>query len=242
LVGYRVLRPVWLFRRHRFVVTGLTRETADVTSVAIGGRNLDRLRAESGQFVIARFLAPGFRWEAHPFSISRPPDGKGIRLTIKQLGDYTRRIPSLPVGARVILDGPHGIFTARRTRSERVLLIAGGIGITPIRSVVEDLLAAGRDAVLVYANRNRNSVVFLDELTRLAETKRLRVVHVLSDDPGWPGECGTLSGDRVRRLVPDLAARDVYLCGPPPMMRILRANLRQTGIPAGRIFFERFAL
>jgi predicted ferric reductase len=242
LIGYRVLRPLWLFRRHRFVVTGLTRETADVTSVAIGGRNLDRLRAESGQFVIVRFLAPGFRWEAHPFSISRPPDGNGIRLTIKQLGDYTRRIPSLPVGTRAILDGPHGIFTARRSRSERVLLIAGGIGITPIRSVAEDLLVAGRDAVLVYANRNRGSVVFLDELARLAETGRLRVIHVMSDDPDWSGERGTLTGDRVRRLVPDLSERDVYLCGPPPMMRILRADLRQAGVRSDRIFFERFAL
>lgn len=242
LVGYRVLRPLWLFRRHRFVVTGLTCETTEVTSVAIGGRNLDRLRAESGQFVIVRFLAPGFRWEAHPFSISRPPDGNGIRLTIKQLGDYTRRIPSLPVGTRAILDGPHGIFTARRSRSDRVLLIAGGIGITPIRAVAEDLLAAGRDAVLVYANRNRGSVVFLDELARLAETGRLRVIHVMSDDPDWSGERGFLTGDRVRRLVPDWAERDVYLCGPPPMMRILRADLRLAGVRSDRIFFERFAL
>ena len=242
LIGYRVLRPIWMCRRHRFEVAALTPESADVTSVAIRGRHLDKMRVQSGQFVLVRFLAPGFRWEAHPFSISRPPDGREIRLTIKQLGDYTRRIPRLPVGTPAILDGPHGIFTARRARAGRVLMIAGGIGITPIRSVAEDLLAAGRDVVLLYANRNRASIVFIDELERLAATGRLRVVHVLSHDPDWPGERGFLDGVRLCRLAPDLLERDIYLCGPPPMMRAVRTALRTAGVPSRRIFFERFAL
>ena len=244
LLGYRVVRPLRNFRRHRFTVARLTPETADVTSVHIEGRDLTRFRAEAGQFVLVRFLAPGFRWETHPFSISQLPDGREIRLTIKQLGDYTRRIPALPPGTRVIIDGPHGIFTARRAQAPRVLMIAGGIGITPIRAVAEALLAAGREIVLVYGNRDRASIAFYDELERLAAFSggRLRVVHVLSADPAWSGEKGYIDGPCLARLVPDLRECDIYLCGPPPMMRLVRPALRTAGVPKCRIFDERFSL
>jgi len=75
--------------------------------------------------------------EAHPFSMSRRPDGTRLRLTIKAVGDFTRRIPGLKPGVRVLIDGPHGIFTARRSSSQKILMIAGGIGITPIRSLAK---------------------------------------------------------------------------------------------------------
>lgn len=244
LVSFRVLSPLWKFWRHRFFVAALTRETDDVTSVHIRGRDLGRFGAEAGQFVLVRFLATGFRWQSHPFSISHPPDGQEIRLTIKHVGDYTRRIPSLPSGTRVIIDGPHGIFTARRAQSSRVLLVAGGIGITPIRSVAEVLLRAGREILLIYGNRTRASVALYDELERLsaASDGRLRVVHVLSSEPGWPGEQGHVDGACLARLAPDLLQRDIYLCGPPPMMRLVRGALRDACVPSGRVFYERFAL
>ena len=245
LLWGRAGRPLRDFLRHRFVVSGLTPETADVISVQMRGRELERFRAEAGQFVRVRFLAPGFRWEAHPFSLSQPPDGKGLRLTIKQLGDYTRRIPALPPGTRAIVDGPYGVFTARRTQARKVLMIAGGIGITPIRAVAEVLLAAAeREIVLIYGNRDRASVALQGELERLAASSggRLRVVHVLSADSGWPGEKGRVDGDCLARLAPDFRERDIYLCGPPPMMRLVRAALRAAGVPDSRIFDERFAL
>ena len=244
LLGYRVVRPLWNFHRHRFFVDGVTPETSDVTSVYIRGRDLDRFRAEAGQFVLVRFLAPGFRWESHPFSISQPPDGRQIRLTIKQLGDFTRRIPALPPGTPVIVDGPHGIFTAQRAQSPKVLLIAGGIGITPIRSVAEVLLAAGREIVLIYGNRDRASVALYGELERLVagSSGRLRVAHVMSAEPGWPGEKGRVDGPCLARLAPDFQERDIYLCGPPPMMRLVRAALLMAGVPKARVFDERFAL
>jgi len=244
LLGFRVLVPWLNFQRHGFVVGLLTTETADVTSVHLQGRDLGRFRAEAGQFVMVRFLAPGFRWEAHPFSISQPPDGKQLRLTIKRVGDFTRRIPLLSLGTRVIVDGPHGLFTARRAQAAKVLMIAGGIGITPIRSVAEVLLASGREIVLIYANRDRASAALYDELAHLAASAegRLRVIHVMSADPDWPGEKGRVDGPFLARLLPDLPDRDVYLCGPPPMMRQVRAALRAAGVPEVRIFDERFAL
>ena len=242
LLVYRIGRPLWNYRVHRFRVARLVPESADVTSVYIEGRAMNRFRMEGGQFVLVRFLARGFRWQAHPFSLSMPPNGETVRLTIKQLGDYTRQIPQLKPGTPVIIDGPHGIFTARRTTSAKVLLIAGGIGITPIRAMAGRLLEAGRDVLLLYANRNAAGVVFRNEIEELtaAFPARFKVVYVMSDEPSWPGEKGFLDAERMTRLVPDLKERDAYLCGPPPMMKKVRIILRQQG--AKRIFYERFSL
>ncbi len=244
LAVYRLVRPLLLFARHRFTVERVASETGEATSVYIGGRAMERFKAEGGQFVLVRFLAPGFRWESHPFSISQPPDGVRIRLTIRHLGDFTRRIPQLQPGTRVIVDGPHGVFTARRCRAPKALLIAGGIGITPLRAMADGLLAAGRDVVLLYANRSREGIVFREELERLAAVAggRLRVVHILSLDPDWPGETGQLDGRRIARLVPDAAEREAFLCGPPPMMKALRAALVKLGAPRARIHYERFSM
>ena len=244
LIVYRVLRPLAAYARHRFTVTRLVPEASDVTSVYIEGRRMAAFPVEGGQFMIVRFLAPGFRWEAHPFSMSRRPDGQQVRLTIKALGDFTRRIPDLKPGTPVLIDGPHGIFTARRCQSPKVLLIAGGIGITPIRAMAEDLLTAGRDVILIYGNRNRTSVVFKNELDDMASAAsgRLRVVHVMSDDPQWDGEKGRVDRDRIARLVPDVREREVYLCGPPVMMKIVRSALAALGVSRSRLHYERFAL
>lgn len=244
LLGFRFGRPLRAFARHRFVVMRVVPEAGDVTSVYIGGKRLEAFRIEAGQFMIVRFLAKGLRWEAHPFSLSCFPDGKQLRLSIKRLGDFTRRIPELKPGTPVLIDGPHGVFTSRACASDKVLLIAGGIGITPLRSLAEEMAGAGRDVAMLYGNRNSATLVFKNELDELAERAggKLRLVYVMSDDPSWPGEKGRVDRERVARLVPDLADRDIYLCGPPVMMRGVRAALASLGVPAARIHDERFAL
>jgi predicted ferric reductase len=244
LLLYRFIRPVWFFVRHRFKVARLVQEVSDVTSVYIEGRNLDKFPVEAGQFMIVRFLAPGYRWEAHPFSMSCMPDGKQIRLTIKQLGDFTRRVPQIKPGTPVLIDGPHGVFTARNCPAQKILMIAGGIGITPIRSLAQELLAAGRDIVLIYGNRNHTSIAFEKELADLSASAqgRLRIVHVMSDDPSWPGEKGRVDRALITKYAPDLTEREVLLCGPPIMMKSVRATLAEMKVPSSRIHYERFAL
>lgn len=242
-VWFRAARPLRNLWRHRFTVVRLVPETDDVTSVYITGRAFERWPVQAGQFVIVRFLVKGFRWQAHPFSISAVPDGREIRLTIKAIGDYTRRISELQPGTRVLIDGPHGLFTAQRSVRPKVLAIAGGIGITPIRSVTEELLQAGHEVVLLYANRQQRGIALGKELADLAARyPGLRLVHVLNADPGWGGEEGYIDRERIARLVPDAAERDVYLCGPPPMMRLLVKDLRSLGVPRQRLYYERFAL
>lgn len=241
VLGYRLLLPWYRFARHGFTVSGVRQETPDVCSVHITGKNLEKLRVAPGQFAIVRFLAKGFWWQPHPFSFSAPFDGNVLRLSIKGLGDFTRRIPELKPGTRVVLDGPHGAFTAQRCQRREVLLVAGGIGITPLRALAEAFLRDGRDVALLYGNRDRSSVVFEQELDALVGAyPQFRVVHVLGDGNGWAGETGNIDQARIARLVPDCAEREAYVCGPPPMMTGVLAALRALGVPKRNVHYERF--
>lgn len=242
LCGYRVVLPWIRFMQRGYVVDSVTQETSDVVSVRITGRKMESMRVRPGQFVIVRFLARGFWMQPHPFSISAPFDGKTLRLSIKKLGDFTRRIPELQPGTRVVVDGPHGAFTPDRRRSNRILLIAGGIGITPIRCLAEALLDQKCDVTLLYGNRDRHGIVFEQELQALAERfPQFRLVHVINDGTDWDGETGIIGHHRIARLVPDCANHDVFLCGPPAMMTGVLAALRALKVPKRNIHFERFS-
>ncbi|MBN2145317.1 MAG: hypothetical protein JW774_11910 [Candidatus Aureabacteria bacterium] len=194
--------------------------------------------------MVVRFLAHGFRWHAHLFSISCRPDGIQIRLTIKQRGDFTGSIVKLKPDTPVLIDGPHGIFTSRRGFCPKVILIAGGIGITPFRSLAEEFLSVGKEVVLIYGNLNSAGIALQEELNELAArlVSRFRVIYIMSDESAWLGEKGLINKEKILRLVPDVHQYDVYLFGPPSMMKGLRVALSQMGVPKKQIHYERFAL
>ncbi len=244
LIYYRIIRPIIFFIRHRFKISRLVSETGDATSVYIEGNQIGLFPVEAGQFMIVRFLTRGFRWESHPFSMSCLPNGKNLRISIKGVGDFTKRISDLKPGVSVFIDGPHGIFTSECCKSSKVLMIAGGIGITPIRSLTEEMLSMGRDVVLLYSNRNSASIVFEKELNGLVNSSsgRLKVIHVISDDPSWSGEKGRIDKEKITILVPDFREREVFLCGPPPMMKAVMLTLSNLGVPNKHMHYERFAL
>ncbi len=236
LVFNRFAWPFIMYARHRFRVASVMPETSDVVSILISGREMERFRYEPGQYVHVSFQAKGFR-EPHPFSLSKAPDGQSIRLSIKNSGDFTSRMKDLPVGTKVLLEGPFGKFTEEVARGERYLFIAGGIGITPIRSMLEDLAKKGADAILIYANKTPGDMVFAKEL----ETIGVRRYDVFSnaDVPG--AEKGFVDIEKISRLVPDYAGRDIYVCGPPVMMDKIIAALREKGVPRSKLHFEKFA-
>lgn len=243
VLWYRLLRPVWLYKKHGFAVDRIVMETADVMSIYIKGGNLDAFPVEPGQFALLRFWAPGFRFQAHPFSFSKAPEGGELRFSVKKLGDFTASLHAgLKPGTPVIIDGPHGVFTGGKMKTEKALLVAGGIGITPLRAIAARLAAGKKDCVLVFSSRARKDIVFEAELAELEKSGTFKVYHVLSDDPSWPGEKGRVDAGLLKRLVPDLAERDAFLCGPPPMMAALRAALAGQGTPKNRIYFEQFSL
>ena len=239
----RVLRPLLLFRRHRFIVEKIVPETTETESIWITGRDMASVRVSAGQFAFLRFWAPGFRAQSHPFSVSMEPDGRYLRFTVKKLGDFTASVHhSLRPGVPVIIDGPYGVFTEHKCLGDKALLIAGGIGITPLRALAERLLSSGKDCVLLYSDRAQKDIVFRRELGELERGGGLRVCYVLSGEPDWPGEKGRLNAEMLKRLAPDFAERDAFLCGPPPMIVSIRAALTGLGMAGTRIHSEVFSL
>jgi predicted ferric reductase len=238
LVGFRVVTPVVNAVRYRLRVAAVVPEGPGVVSLWITGRRLDRLHAHAGQFFVWRFLTRGRWWTAHPFSLSSGPDGRALRITVKSLGDHTRELASVPLGARVLAEGPFGVFTEASRRRDKIALVAGGIGITPVRALLED---ASGDVTVVYRALTDEDVVLRSEIEGLA-AKRGASVHFVVGDHAAPGGERLLSPDHLTELVPDLADRDVYVCGPPGMTDAVLRNVRAAGVRRRHIHVERFAL
>jgi predicted ferric reductase len=233
ILAFRLVVPIARSLRHRLRVERVVPEAPGVVSIEIGGRDLDRLPARSGQFLHWRFLARGHWMEAHPFSLSAAPGGRRLRITVKQLGDYTGRLATLRPGTRVIAEGPYGRLTSATRRKPRAVLIAGGVGIAPIRALLEDM--PGEIAVIYRAGRH-DELLFRDELDELSSRRGAPIHYVIGDRAGN----GLLSPEQLRELVPDIAERDVYLCGPVSMTEATRASLRGAGVPSRQIVSEAF--
>jgi predicted ferric reductase len=240
LVTFRLLRPLLRAVVHDLRVERVVAEGPGVTSVHMTGRRLHRLGAHAGQFFLWRFLDRRRIWQAHPFSLSAAPDGRALRITVKASGDYSRRLGELRPGTRVIAEGPLGTFTAarRRARREKVLLVAGGIGITPIRALLETLPG---DLVVVHRVVRAADTGLEDEVHELAARRGARL-HVLVGDHRDAASADLLTPEHITALVPDVADRDVYLCGPPGMADAVAGSLRRAGVPRRHLHTERFAL
>jgi predicted ferric reductase len=237
LVGFRVVLPVARSLRHRLRIERVVPEAPGVVSLEIGGVDLDRLRVLSGQSLHWRFLARGHWWETHPFSLSAAPDGRRLRITVKELGDYTRRLASLAPGTRVIVEGPSGGLTSAARRHPRVALIAGGVGIAPIRALLEDTPGEPGTIAVIYRAASEEDVLFRGELDELARRRGAELHYVLGERRGDE----ILSAEHLRALVPDIAGRDVYVCGPRSMTEATRTSLRRAGVPRRHIISEGFA-
>lgn len=242
LLFFRFFRPVWNFGRYSFRVARVERETPSTVSIYIEGRRLARFRIRAGQFMIFRFLAPSLWWQAHPFSLSFAPRADALRITVKAVGNFTSVLRNIRPGAPVVIDGPYGIFGKDVIQHDKLLFVAGGIGITPIRSLLETALEKGKDAVLMYANRSPADVPLQGELLDLERRHAFNFYEIMSQDPSWSGEKGRVDLQKIERLVPDFREREIYICGPAPMMAGIEKILLVSGVPQKRIHYERFSL
>jgi ferredoxin-NADP reductase/DMSO/TMAO reductase YedYZ heme-binding membrane subunit len=238
VLRYRLLAPLESTWRHRLRVEAVVPEAEGVVSLILRGRHLDELGAEAGQFFRWRFLTPATWRTAHPFSLSAPPRGDHLRITVKALGDGSRLVHAVRPGTLVLAEGPSGAMTAHRRTRPSVLLIAGGVGITPMRALFETLDIGGGRLTLLYRASGPRDVVFRAELEHIARRRGAEIVWMVgpSSSPAL-----RMTGENLRRLVPDVADRDVYLCASPGLSAAVRTALRDAGLPRQRLHEEVFA-
>ncbi|WTZ37273.1 ferredoxin reductase family protein [Streptomyces sp. NBC_01396] len=237
LVTGRIVMPLWRNAYHRFEVTAVVPESDNVVSVHVTGRHLDRLPTRAGQFCIWRFPGHNHWWLANPFSLSAAPDGRTLRLTAKAVGSTSAGLRHIRVGSRAFVEGPYGAFTSLHRTQPGTLLIAGGVGITPIRALLEEEPAG--DIVVLYRVRSENDAVLVDEVRDLVADRGGRL-HLLT---GHRGEgAAPFEPDSLRALVPDITERDVYVCGPPTMTSAVLGSLRRLEVPHQQVHAERFGL
>jgi ferredoxin-NADP reductase len=238
VIWYRVVTPLRGLARHRFRVAGLRAEGPGVISVYIAGEHLAELRAEAGQFFRWRFLARGHWWQSHPYSLSAAPRAHLLRITVKASGDGSQSLGLLRPGTRVLAEGPYGAFTPAPGQ-RGVVLIAGGVGITPIRAMFAALPAGVPRAItLLYRASHPRDIVFRRELDEIAADRDAAVYYLtgsrrqLGYDP--------LSAASLTEAVPGLHRCEAYVCGPPGMVEATISALRRAGMPRRRIHFESF--
>jgi predicted ferric reductase len=244
IVTTRLGAPLRAHLRHRLRVERVVAEGPGVVSVWMRGRDIDGLQLRSGQFFLWRFLAPGHWMSAHPYSVSGRQDGSRIRITVKAAGDHSAALAHMAPGTRVVAEGPFGHFTSNRRTQIRSLLVAGGSGIAPIRLLAETLAERGGGhpsrVMLLYRVSRPSDAVFYAELEDLVWRGALTVEYLV----GTRAELGRdpLDAANIRRLVPDVAQRDVWVCGPAGMTASLRRTLHRLGVPRGQVHTEDFSL
>jgi predicted ferric reductase len=234
----RLAAPLWLNQRHRLRVADVVAEAPDMVSVYITGRRLIDLDAKAGQFFRWRFLARGLWWQAHPFSLSAAPNGRWLRVTVKAVGTHTYQLKHLRPGVPIFVEGPWGDFTAARRVRPRSLLIAAGSGIAPIRAVLEELPAG---AVVIYRATTVRELALRDELENLADRRHAQLWFVVGDRRA-PGPRRLFTPRGMIELVPDIAQRDVYLCGPEGLVATSLKILRRLQVPRRQIHLDPFEL
>jgi ferredoxin-NADP reductase len=246
VVVFRVGLPLLRSCRHRLVVTGVVAESPTVTSVTVAGRDLHRLPVRAGQFFQWRFLdGPGWT-RANPYSLSAAPDGRSLRITAAAVGDGSSRLAALRPGTRVLVEGPYGRLHAGVRTRDKALLVGAGIGITPLRALLEELPAGPDATVVVYRVSRESDIVLADELLALARDRGARVVAVIGPRapgrPSWlPADAAHLTdAEALLSIVPDVADRDVYVCGNQHWMDLVVDAARAAGVAADAIHHERF--
>jgi predicted ferric reductase len=235
ILVFRFGAPLVQSLRHSLRIAAVVPVTDDVAHVYVTGRDLDRLGAQGGQWFSFRFGTRRWWWQGHPYSLSAGPTSAGMRITVKDLGDQSGQLTTMAPGTRVFVEGPYGAFRADQRRSDRLLLIGAGIGITPIRALLDEL-PDGVQADAVY-RVHAAPAPLADELELIARRSRGRIrLHVLAgsrrDHP--------MSARALSAICPDIAGGDVYVCGPTAFVQdVVDASL-VLGVDAESVHHELF--
>jgi predicted ferric reductase len=250
LAHYRVLEPAVATARHRLTVSRVVTEAPGVVSVEMTGRHLDELAGNGGRFFIWRFLAPGSWWHPHPFSLSAEPvlfdsSGRGrLRITVRNLGRGSAQLARLRPGTRVAIEGPYGLFSTAARSRDRVVMIGAGIGITPIRALLERTPFEPGKATVLLRGHSEADLYLRDEILELCRRRGATLFHLTgprtAGEHSWLPEAAVHSGHRLASYAPDIAGSDVYVCGPDAWARSVITAARAAGARDEQLHYERF--
>jgi ferredoxin-NADP reductase len=232
---YRIGLPIWRSLYHRLRVVAVHPEGPGVVSLVLEGHRLDRLAVAGGQFLQWRFLRPGLWWQAHPYSLSALPTSSHLRVTVKDMGDHSSELARLLPGTRVAIEGPYGAFTHHARARDAVLLVGAGVGVTPLRALLEDL-PPHVDVEVVLRASTTEELVLEHEVAQLVERRGGRLHRLVG-----PRSAVRLDRASLRHLVPDVAERDVYICGPDGFSSAVERAARASGTPPAQVHREAFA-
>jgi predicted ferric reductase len=245
LLYVRIIKPMFILRRP-YLVAEVRKERGDTWTLVMEPDGHSGFCFSPGQFAWLTLWGNPFKITGHPFSLSSSAavwDGH-VEMSIRRLGDFTGTIHKVTVGKRVYLDGPYGAFTIGAPADMHVL-VAGGIGITPMMSMIRTLADRGdkRAVILLYGSKDWESITFREDLESLKARLDLTVVHVLENPPtGWAGERGFITAEMfMRHLPPPYAGHEYFICGPDVMMDAIEKALKGLSVPLSKYHSERYS-
>jgi predicted ferric reductase len=249
LLYYKILLPILNWNKTWEVVEN-REERGDSRTLVLKPMDHTGFSFQPGQFAWLKTGRTPFGLGQHPISMSSAGDvepGGEVRFTIKNLGDWSgEEVPGLKAGDRIWLDGPHGVFSVDREQAMGYIFIGGGIGITPLYSMLQTMVEREdvRPVLLFYGGDDWDSLTFREELDELTSRMNLQIIYVLEDPPdGWEGETGYVTAEVLRRYLPKQYKRFVYfICGPDPLMDAMEEVLPELGVPQEKVQTERFAM
>jgi predicted ferric reductase len=244
ILAHRFVEPVVASLRHSLRVDHAQSIAPGVVSIHFSGRSLRALGSAGGQFYIWRFWTGKTWWHSHPISLSAMPTDHHARITVRDLGEGSRAISSVPKGTRVSIEGPYGLFTDAARTAPKLAIVAAGVGVTPVRALLEQSSLAPGEATVLLRASDESETFLWDEIAELAAAKGARLYTMVGKRsrtaPTWMPQADARRGVTLRSAFPNLLESDLYICGPTPWLDLVEADARAAGLPDHQLHSERF--
>ena len=244
MVYIRLVKP-WSMKKHPYRVVGVTKECGNSYTLAVEPDGHTGMRFKAGQFAWLTLKDSPYHIKEHPFSFSSSPHKNRIEFTIKELGDFTNTIKDTAIGEIAYLDGPYGTFSIDNyPDAPGFVFIAAGVGAAPIMSMLRSMADKDDKRPLVFLdiNKDRESIIFRDELEEMQNHLNLKLIHLLTKaDDSWQGEKGHISKALLQRILPkDFTKLEYFICGPKPVSDASQKELHAMKVPLSKVHFELF--